>query len=291
MTSYRAGVVTLLMFTFGCASELETLRFARQAEGSESTVAFQWQNPSDPYLTELRKHYALDRVLSGSRNDYERVLAITHWAHQRWKHSATHAASEDDPISILKAAARGERFRCTEYSIVAAGALNSIGIPARIVFLEVRSKTQKLLGVGGHVAAEAFLRDEGKWVMLDAQWDAVPLLQGRPLNAVELQAAIASDAQGLGIASLSETSAGEYVKWIAPYLYSFTVRLDNRLGVTPRLPGFLSLVPLGAPEGDKRFTHTNSPDVFYRPLAAAGANDAQQRVPADRTRPAGSSGR
>lgn len=271
MNWYRAVVLTLLAFTAGCASDSEALRFARQAEISESAVAFQWQSPSDPYLNELRTRYDLDRVLSGSRTDYERVVAITQWTHQRWTHSVTHAAINDDPLSILKAAAHGERFRCTEYSIVAAGALNSIGIPARIVFLDVRSTIKKILGVGGHVATEAYLRDEGKWVMLDAQWGAVPLLQGRPLNAVEFQAGIADEVEGLEIAGLSETGAGEYVKWIAPYLYSFTVRLDNRLGVTPRLSGFLSLVPVGAPAGDKRFTYTNSPEVFYRPPAAAHA--------------------
>lgn len=271
MNWHRAGVLSLLAFTAGCASDSEALRFARQAEASESMVAFQWQSPSDPYLNELRARYELDRVLGGSRTDYERVVAITEWTHQRWTHSATHAAVKDDPISILEAAADGESFRCTEYSIVAAGALNSVGIPARIVFLEGRSTIRKILGVSGHVATEAYLRDEGKWVLLDAQWGAVPLLQGRPLNAVAFQVAIANEVEGLSIAGFSETRAGEYVKWIAPYLYSFTVRLDNRLGITPRLSGFLSLVPVGVPEGDKRFTYTNSPDVFYRPPAAAHA--------------------
>lgn len=43
--------------------------------------------------------------------------------------------------------------------------------------------------------------------MVDGQFDVIPLLDGRPLNAVELQRAIAGGAKGLSVASLSDTKA------------------------------------------------------------------------------------
>lgn len=54
-----------------------------------------------------------------------------------------------------------KRFRCVEYSIVAAGALNALGIPARTVGLRTKYVETELWSAG-HVVAEAYLKDLGK---------------------------------------------------------------------------------------------------------------------------------
>ena len=87
--------------------------------------------------------------------------------------------------------------------------------------------------------------------MLDSQWDAMPVLKGKPLNAVEFQNAIVKDYEQLEIKSLSSTGKRTYTNWIAPYLYYFDVKFDNREGeVQDRLEvsgkKSLMLVPSGA---------------------------------------------
>jgi hypothetical protein len=69
-----------------------------------------------------------------------------------------------------------------------------------------------------------------------------------PLNAVELQAALAGARPGLRVDSLSGTSAGRYLQWIGPCLYYFDVNLDQRIGEPDYTPGRIMLVPICAPE-------------------------------------------
>jgi len=82
----------------------------------------------------------------------------------------------------------------------------------------------------GHVATEVFLNDRKKWVLLDSQWDAMPMLNNRPLNAVEFQDAVTQHYTKVTINSLSGVSKRAYVNWVYPYLYYFNFPFDNREG-------------------------------------------------------------
>lgn len=55
----------------------------------------------------------------------------------------------------------------------------------------------------GHVLLEVYLNDLKKWALLDGQWDAVPMINNIPLNAVEFQKAIVENYEGLDIRSSS----------------------------------------------------------------------------------------
>jgi hypothetical protein len=238
-------------------------------EPTSERFAFTWSDSTSPYLDSLRRRYPMTAVLPGAATDYARVQAVSRWVRSRWQHNGDNVAVPGDPISILDQAASGQRFRCVEYAVVVAGVLQSIGIRARVLGLKTSDVETRATGAG-HVVAEAYLRESGRWVMVDGQWDAIPTLDGQPLDAVNFQRALAAHAPGLSVMSLSSTKPSAYFAWVGPYLYYFDASLDQRLGVARRA-GSLMLVPLGAPN-PKVFqqkyslgtmTYTSSVAAFY----------------------------
>lgn len=205
---------------------------------------FIWSSPGSPYLTELRNKYSLEGKVAGCENDYEKARAIVAWVNCLWEHHGINTPRRSDPLSILEEVEEGKRFRCVEYAIVVAGALNALGIPARTVGLKTKYVESELFGAG-HVVAEAYLNDLGKWIMIDGQWGVIPTLDGTPLNAVELQQALASQTAGLDVYNDSGVDKEEYFNWIKDYLYYIDVPFDNRTGIDPEeyAGGILMLVP------------------------------------------------
>ncbi len=100
----------------------------------------------------------------------------------------------------------------------------------------------------GHVVSEAYIEDLGKWVMLDGQWDVIPVLDGQPLSALELQQALAQEKEGLDVISLSGADSADYFGWIKPYLFYMDTGFDQRVGneISDRRKGRLMLVPEGS---------------------------------------------
>ncbi|MFQ6092300.1 MAG: hypothetical protein ACE5OR_06400 [bacterium] len=74
--------------------------------------------------------------------------------------------------------------------------------------------------------------NSNKWVFVDAQFDAIPELDGVPLNAVEFQDALSRNTPGILILSASSGfHTWYYKKWIGPYLYYFDFSIDQRFFV------------------------------------------------------------
>lgn len=211
----------------------------------------------NPYLVQLRTEYKLNEIVAEAKSDYERVRLISRWVRTQWEHNGSNEPQKAEPIAILKEAATGKQFRCVEYSIVLSAALNSVGIPARVLGLMMQDVETRELGAG-HVVAEAYLVDLKKWIMVDGQWDVIPVLNNQPLNAVELQRALAANVSGIDVNTFSNVSANGYLQWISPYLFYFDTKLDSRFGlgkhVYNRHSDAVVLVPLGAKE----------PTVFQR---------------------------
>ena len=232
------------------------------------------------YLRELRRSYPIEDVTASAKTDLDRVLATLHWTHQQWSHNGSNTPSEPNALTILAEVAEGKQYRCVEYGIVSSEALQAIGIPARVIGLKTADVATRKVGAG-HVAAEVYLRDVGKWVFLDGQFDIVPTLDGEPLSAYEFGQAIRTrpgdvvlvDADG----PVSDKRRRRYLRFVTPYLYHLDVRFDNRAGL-PReerrlVDGktSLMLVPRGAarPTVFQRkspmdyLAYTSSPAVFY----------------------------
>ena len=268
------------------------LRFTDDVE----THPFRFSVPGEPYLAKLRTQYQLDEVIAGTASDYEKVRAVSRWVRSRWRHNGRNQPRRSDPISILEEAEEGKRFRCVEYSIVGSAALSALKIPARVLALKTADVETRESGAG-HVVIEAFVAEFDRWIMIDGQWDVIPVLNGKPLNAVELQRALAERAAGLGVESFSDIDPNGYFAWVEKYLFYFDVRFDQRLG-HKREPGGLMLVPLGAKE-PKTFqrtspisgmTYTHSVRAFYAPPPLSGATETRpnrRAVPPTTSAPSG----
>lgn len=264
------GVIILVYFVcfHRTSPKVPVLKFDERLDGR--SFDFTWGDLNDPYLIDLRTRYDLEGIISGSKNDLERVEKLCHWVHGLWKHNGRNEPIKKGPISIIEEAKRGKRFRCVEYSVVLSGCLNAVGIPARIVSLMTKDVETRKSGAG-HVVVEAYLRDMEKWIFVDPQWDVIPCLDGVPLNAVEFQRMLAKRKKELGILSLSRKNAHKYFRWISPYLYYFAVKFDNRVWKTDVSSKRVMLVPIGAREPkvfQRRFPmynviYTHSINSFY----------------------------
>jgi hypothetical protein len=127
--------------------------------------------------------------------------------------------------------------------------LEALGIPARVIVLAPR--VERFTESGGiHIVVEAFLNDAHKWMMLEPQWDVIPMIRDMPLNAVQLQYALAELPDGLAIRTGSQVSQSAYFHWISPFLSYFVAELDNRIPGTEapdRSSIRVLLRPLGSP--------------------------------------------
>lgn len=207
----------------------KTLNFDTQSENDTFKFCYE-QNNTNAYLDLLRSKYPIDSLVSDAKNDTEKALKIVHWVHNQWQHNGSNNPKKNDAISILEEAKEGKNFRCVEYGIVATACLNAAGIKARVLALKTKDVETRQYGAG-HVLLEVYLNDLQKWALADGQWDAMPVLNGIPLNAVEFQQAIAEKYNELEIKTSSGTSKRFYINWIYPYLYHFNISFDNREGV------------------------------------------------------------
>ncbi len=261
-------VISITVYSFKNVNvEVDLLKF--DYEHSSNQYEFQWSKPNNSYLTELRKEFKLDELVKDSEDDLDKILIVTNWVHNLWEHDGSNQPKKRDPISILREVQKGEQFRCVEYAVVINGCLNALGIPSRVIGLKTKDVETRKSGAG-HVVVEAYLRDLNKWVMVDGQWNVIPIHNGDPINTVELQRVLANGEEGLSIASLEKNNKSNFFRWIVEYLYYFDTGLDNRF-VSEKSYKRLMLVPIGAnepnifqikhPIGD--FWYTNSYKDFY----------------------------
>ncbi len=246
------------------------------------------QDPDNSYLASLRAAYNLDEIVAGAQNDTEKALRMVNWVHKQWNHDGMNEPSRNDALTILAEAKEGKQFRCVEYGIVTTACLNAIGLPARTMGLKTKDVETTEFGAG-HVLLEVYLPDLQKWVLLDGQFDVMPVLNNVPLNAVEFQQAIANNYDKLEIRSLSGANKAQYVNWVYPYLYYFDVKFDNREGIalkreTVDSKQSLMLVPVGAKAPTifqkvrpmNYLKYTNSiVDLYQAPVITAKPRTAQ----------------
>lgn len=265
-------IISLLMSTGALfkTPEVAPLEFAEDPD--EETLTLRWSSFDEPYLVEFRERFNLEEIIHGAETQMEKVIKVNSWVSNLWDHHGYNQPRAHDPISILEEVQAGQRFRCTEYAIVVSGALNALGIPARILALKTSDADTRKSGAG-HVVAEAYLEDLEAWIFIDGQWNAIPVLNGQPLSAVEFQAALAQGGDGLQILSFNSLEQWFYLRWIAPYLYYMDSGLDNRVGPARRDYTNIMLIPRGAPElrvfqvkwPIENMLYTSCLETFYSP--------------------------
>ena len=231
------------------------------------------------YLRELRDGHDLTTVVAGATSDRGRALRVLDWTNRQWKGHGKKLPSSSDALTILEEAGSGRKFRCVEYSTVASAALSALGMPSRRVGLKKKTVETAVAG-GGHMVIEVWLADEGKWAVLDGEYNLMPVVNGKALTAVEFKRALQSD-QSIdfvsGAGPVKPTRQKRYLDFIERYLYYFNVRFDERKLPEPyERVAFegktqLMLVPKGAAEPTRfqrkqpmdKFVYTRSVADFY----------------------------
>lgn len=139
------------------------------------SLYFQHENPSLAALQKFRRKYQLDKVVEGTLTEWDKIKRIRGWVAGLWDWYLPNEELPDmvawDGSEILDSANKRDKSHpiggfCLYYAIVFAQACQSFGIPARIVTLNYSIW-------GGHEVAEVWSRDYEKWVMIDAQFDAL----------------------------------------------------------------------------------------------------------------------
>lgn len=232
------------------------------------------------YLRELRKTYDIDLLVIEQKSDFDKIKSILDWTSKQWEHNGSNNPTKQDALTILKEAREGKQFRCVEYGIVATATLNSIGIPARTLGLKTRD-VEKVMRGAGHVVAEVYSKEHGKWIFIDPQFNIIPTLNGNPLNGVEFQKEIFNKNINLKLINkqgeLSKLDSERYIKWVGKYLLYFDVLFDQKTLNSSKFKAIngmtkLTLVPVGRKEPHIFQRHskinysyyTHSLNDFYR---------------------------
>lgn len=233
---------------------------------------FYFPNPTRPYMRRLIETYQLASMTEDAKSDLERIKIICAWVHRQWEHKGDCPVQKNDPIAIIESAKLGNRFSCYEYSLVTSGCLNALGIKTRIIVLLPQNVERRPNG-NYHVVAEAFLIDRKKWVMIDTQWNAIPILNNYPLSVVELQNVIGRGLPGVDYGDIKDGISETYEYSLAVYLHYFYTPLDNRVigaAAPGNVTGGVMLVPIGekppascAQAPIKDFVVTHSIPDFY----------------------------
>jgi len=151
-----------------------------------SSFDFEYENPLHPRLHEFRAKYKLDKVIEGSKSEFEKMLKLKSWVAKQWN---WHLLNPGDPniawdaLEILKSDENGKTCGgfCLHYAIVYMQVLQSFGFPARIV-------NANYSVWGGHEMTEVWSNEYGKWILMDPNFDTyfADKATGTPLNALEL---------------------------------------------------------------------------------------------------------
>lgn len=261
------------------SSKLKEISFT--SEPPNSLYQFQYSDTlANEYLTEMKKLYETDLLVNEKKTDLDKILTILDWTSNQWSHNGSNNPSKQDALTILKEAKEGKQFRCVEYGIVATAALNSIGFHARTLGLKTRD-VEKVMRGAGHVVSEVYSSEYDKWIFIDPQFNILPVVNGKPLNAVEFQKEIYNKNVNLKLINaqgeLPDEDAQRYFSWVGKYLFYFDVLFDQKTLNSSKFTSIngmtkITLVPVGykEPRVFQRNSkinysyYTNSLNDFYR---------------------------
>ena len=132
------------------------------------------------------------------REDYPPNLAsaikIRHWvrlqqpAGDSWKPHPVELRQRfygdlEDPLLILAAQRHGAPAVCRRFSYLMVGAIESIGMQARVLLTchdFWKSNTD------GHIMTEVWIPELDQWVLMDAMWDVMYVVNGKPASALDV---------------------------------------------------------------------------------------------------------
>lgn len=229
----------------------------KHSTSSDNNFSFSWEGAFESKaLKLLRETIKLDSVVGDCKKDLDKIKLTTLYIHNLCEHDGWSDLQTRDPVAIAKKALNGETFRCVEFSILMAGCLRAINIPARILSLKTKEVETTEVGAG-HVTVEAFV--DNQWVFIDPQACFIPSIDGKLLSAVDLCYHLNTPSSHLVVNELkTETKTDDYVTWIKDYLYYFDTFLSPVKEETK-----VMLVPLGAKHPTVFQKYSPLTDILY----------------------------
>ncbi|HCO96384.1 MAG TPA: hypothetical protein DIU00_21000, partial [Phycisphaerales bacterium] len=159
--------------------------------GNELFRAF--ENFYSPRISRLRNRYGLDAVVAGESDEWKRILLLRHWIKSNIAiDNENPTQTRGDTFAILDAALKDGKFHCTHFSIVQHAVLNSFGYVTRRLGCGPGLKNDG----GHHGVNEVWVNKFGKWVLIDAKYDAHFEKKGVPLSALEIRDEVWRDGDG-----------------------------------------------------------------------------------------------
>lgn len=150
-----------------------------------NSYAFAYQPVGSRRLTLLRDRYKLKDVVAPGKTEMEQIVLLREWVRNQWKNGWAHNdlmyVPPWDALLILDMAPREQALgMCTHYSTVFVQTALALGWNARHLILD------------HHCAAEVWIDELGKWVVMDAGNSSDPTLNchfekdGVPLSGLEI---------------------------------------------------------------------------------------------------------
>ena len=242
---FLAFVIILITISLvGCSSNNESKKEQSQNgvfvvkwdnfyEGSN--IRFYYENPEEANLQILKEKYKLSEVVKDEKDDFDKSLKLMKWINTKMKYSKGSISTKEDALSILKEAeGKNTTFSDKDFAIVYSQAASSLGIYARRG--EYRVKNSQQDGKDSYYkVCEVWSDKYSKWIMLDVVSNSYIEYGGKPLSAVEVLNKGMDDIKANGIKDLEK-----YIKKLKPYLYSYTIEIDNNIYGTSKSNSFIS---------------------------------------------------
>ncbi|WP_242960988.1 transglutaminase domain-containing protein [Clostridium peptidivorans] len=200
-----------------------------------SNIKFYYESPQESNLQLLKDKYKLNEVVKDGKDDFDKSLNLMKWINTKMKYNKGSISTKEDALSILKeATGANSTFSDKDFAIVYSQVASSLGIYARRG--EYRIKNSQQDGKDSYYkVCEVWSDKYSKWIMLDVVNNSYIEYGGRPLSAIEVLNIGMDNIKANGIKDLEK-----YIKKFKPYLYSYTIEIDNNIYGTPKSNAFIS---------------------------------------------------
>lgn len=200
-----------------------------------SNIRFYYENPEEANLQLLKDKYKLSEVVKDEKDDFDKALKLMNWLNTKMKYSKGSISTKEDALSILKEAeGKTTTFSDKDFAIVYSQAASSLGIYARRG--EYRVKNSQQDGKNSYYKiCEVWSDKYSKWIMLDIVSNSYIEYEGKPLSAIEVLNRGMDNIKADGVKDLEK-----YIKKLKPYLYSYTIEIDNNIYGVAKSNAFIS---------------------------------------------------
>jgi len=209
-------------------------------DASPWTEFFAFDSPGHAKLVRLRAEYKLDNVIAEAKTDLERAVALKRWVGTRWKFSTPEPETFRDwsAVALLERGKRGEWGWCGQAAMIFQQACMAVGLPAR--FIELGNETTPAC----HFTTEVYLREHGKWAVVDAtplaDFDLYYTFGGVPQSALEMHHRVVRSAMD-GVSEVHPDHTHKVEGRQSPAWSFYYLRWLTRCDVVTHTPQFVDM--------------------------------------------------